>query len=65
LLGTRNARIELELAVVHKVLRRFTLAGNASQGQYQAEIGGYLGHAASVLACLGIRESIAVLICQY
>jgi hypothetical protein len=28
---------------VHKVLRRFTLARNARPGQYQAEIGGYLG----------------------
>jgi hypothetical protein len=30
----------------HKVLRQFTLAGNASPGQYQAEIGSYLGNAA-------------------
>ena len=31
---------------VHKVLRRFTVARNASPGQYQAEIGEYLGNAA-------------------
>jgi hypothetical protein len=31
---------------VHKVLRRFTLASNASPGQYQPEMGGYLGNAA-------------------
>jgi hypothetical protein len=31
---------------VHKVLRRFTLARNASPGQYQPEMGGYLGNAA-------------------
>jgi hypothetical protein len=30
----------------HKVLRRFTVARNASPGQYQAEIGEYLGNAA-------------------
>ncbi len=32
---------------VHKVLRRFTLARNASRGQYQAEIGGYPGNVSS------------------
>ncbi len=31
---------------VHKLLRRFTLARNASPVQCQAEIGGYLGNAA-------------------
>ena len=31
---------------VHKVLRRFTVARNDSPGQYQAEIGEYLGNAA-------------------
>jgi hypothetical protein len=31
---------------IPKVLRRFTLARNASPGQFQAEIGGYLAIAA-------------------
>jgi hypothetical protein len=31
---------------VHKVLRQFTLARYASPGQYQPEMGGYVGNAA-------------------
>jgi hypothetical protein len=40
-----SARRRPAPTTIHKVLRRFTLARNASPGQYQAEIGGYLGNA--------------------
>jgi len=40
-----SARRRAAPTPIHKVLRRFTLARNASPGQYQAEIGGYLGNA--------------------
>jgi hypothetical protein len=41
-----SARRRPATTPVHKVLRRFTLTRNASPGQYQAEIGGYLENAA-------------------